>query len=109
VTDECVQIVTTCDDQPLLEQIARTLVEQRLVACAQISGPLSSHYRWRGELHATQEWLCTAKTTRRRAADVVAAIQRLHRYEQPEILVTPIIGGSAEYLRWVNEETAESV
>jgi periplasmic divalent cation tolerance protein len=45
------------------ERIAVELVDLRLAACAQVSGPMQSTYRWEGKIENAEEWLCTAKTS----------------------------------------------
>lgn len=78
-------------------------MESRLAACAQVIGPISSHYRWKGELEHASEHLLLVKTTVQRAADATAAIVEAHPYDVPEVLVTPVVGGHRPYLEWVTE------
>ncbi len=104
---DCLQIVTTVEHREDAERIARTLIEERLAACCQISGPVTSVYRWRGKIETTQEWRCTIKTRADLYPRVEQAIRRLHPYEVPEIVATPIAAGSDDYLKWVAEETRE--
>ncbi len=81
-------------------QIASALVSERLAACVQIM-PIESTYRWNGAVQQDPEFLLQIKTTAARLAAVEALIKRLHTYELPEIAVTAIIAGSAEYLAWI--------
>ena len=67
----------------------------------QVLGPISSRYRWRGEVETAQEWLCLAKTAAHRYPELEAAVRELHSYEEPEIVATPIVAGSAGYLEWL--------
>jgi periplasmic divalent cation tolerance protein len=101
---DAIQIVTTTAQQSDAQKIATALVEQRLAACVQISGPITSTYRWQGEVESAQEWICTIKTRRDLYDEVEQVIRQLHPYEQPEILATPIVAGSAGYLQWLDEE-----
>lgn len=103
---ETVQVLTAVGSEQEAEVIAAELVEARLAACVQIVGPIQSRYRWQGRIERTEEWLCLAKTTAERGPDVVAEIARIHSYETPEIVVTPIIGGAAPYLDWIASEVA---
>jgi periplasmic divalent cation tolerance protein len=102
VTDH-VQVLTTVCSEEDAERISVALVERRLAACVQTVGPIASRYRWRGEVEAATEWQCLAKTEAGRYAEVEAAIRELHPYDEPEILATPIVAGSAGYLAWVSE------
>jgi periplasmic divalent cation tolerance protein len=99
-----IQVVTTTDQRKLAEQIARRLVDERLAACVQISGPVTSVYRWQGEVCTGEEWQLCIKTRGELFDSVSAAIRRLHTYETPEILAMPV-EGSAEYLAWLESET----
>ena len=96
-----IQILTTVGSEEEAERIAAALVERRLAACVQVIGPISSHYRWQGEVERSQEWLCLVKTEASRYPEVEAAIAELHSYDQPEIIATPIVAGSAGYLDWI--------
>lgn len=102
-----VQIMTTTAEKSAASDLARRLIEGRLAACVQIDGPIESHYRWQGAIEQATEWRLMIKTTAAAASQVVAAVHELHAYDEPEILVTPIIGGSPGYLRWLSEEVDE--
>lgn len=102
-----VQIITTTAEKSAATDLARRLIEGRLAACVQIDGPIESHYRWQGAIEQTAEWRLTIKTTAAAANRVVAVVHELHAYDEPEILVTPIIGGSPGYLRWLAEEVED--
>ncbi|NTW07811.1 MAG: divalent-cation tolerance protein CutA, partial [Syntrophaceae bacterium] len=57
-----IQVTTTTETREEAQKIARCLVEQKLAACAQISGPITSTYRWKGKVETAEEWLCLIKT-----------------------------------------------
>ncbi len=99
-----IQVLTTIDDEAKAVQIARTLVEDRLAACVQVLGPMTSTYRWKGQVETSREWLCVAKTRQDLYARVEAAIRRVHSYEVPEILALPVVAGSRDYLAWLEGE-----
>jgi periplasmic divalent cation tolerance protein len=100
---ECCQVTTTLPDQATAERLASVLVEERLAACAQVHGPISSTYRWQGATERATEWYCHLKTTAARLAALQARIGELHPYEVPEIIAVPIYDGNADYLSWVAE------
>jgi periplasmic divalent cation tolerance protein len=99
-----VTTTTATKDQALA--IGRTLVERRLAACVQTSGPIASCYRWRGAVETAEEWLCTIKTTAALYDAVERALREMHPYEQPEILAVEAVRGDEGYSRWVRDETA---
>jgi periplasmic divalent cation tolerance protein len=98
---EYLQVLTATGSEAEAERISAALVERRLAACVQTIGPVASRYRWQGEVESAREWLCLAKTEAGRYPDVEAAIRELHSYEEPEIVATPIVAGSAGYLEWL--------
>lgn len=102
---EYIQVVTTTERQEDAQQIARALVEERLAACVQVVGPITSTYRWQGQIETAQEWQCWAKSRRELYDQIEQTIRRLHSYEVPEILAIPVLAGSASYLAWVDDET----
>jgi periplasmic divalent cation tolerance protein len=100
-----IQISTTTETKEEAQKIARYLVEQKLAACVQISGPIESTYRWKDKVETAIEYLCLIKTRTTLFKKVEAAIKKLHPYETPEIIAVPIIKGSKEYLKWLSAET----
>jgi periplasmic divalent cation tolerance protein len=100
-----IQVVTTTERQEDAERIAQALVDRRLAACVQVSGPITSTYRWQGQIETAREYQCWAKTRRDLYQQVEQAIRHLHPYEVPEILAIPILAGSADYLAWLEQET----
>ena len=99
-----IQITTTTETKEQAEKIAQYLVETKLAACVQITGPITSIYRWKGKVENTQEWLCLIKTLDYLYNKVEAAIKSQHPYETPEIIAVPIVKGSKEYLNWLENE-----
>ncbi len=100
---EHLQVLTTAGSEAEAAAIAAALVEQRLAACVQVLGPIASTYRWQGAVETAREWQCLVKTAAGRYEEVEAAIRELHSYDEPEIVATPIVAGSAGYLRWIDE------
>jgi periplasmic divalent cation tolerance protein len=101
---EFLQITTTAGTRQDAEQIAEALVWRRLAACVQVSGPIQSTYRWQGQVETAQEWMCTAKTGRDQLAAIETLLGEIHKYEVPELIATPIIGGNEKYLAWLAEQ-----
>ncbi|MET9519071.1 divalent-cation tolerance protein CutA [Streptomyces sp. NPDC002994] len=86
--------------------LARDAVDARLAACAQVIGPVASVYWWEGVTETAEEWQVVFKTAGVRYADLEAHLKDAHDYETPEIIATAVVRGSAEYLAWVEQETA---
>ena len=99
-------VLTTSGSREEAEKIAHALVERRLAACVNIVGPIYSVYRWQGKVESAAEHLLLVKTTADLSDSVAKAIRELHSYELPECIQVPIEGGSAEYLKWIEESVA---
>ncbi|QDS97601.1 divalent-cation tolerance protein CutA [Adhaeretor mobilis] len=95
---------TTTSHREAAQKIANALVESRLAACVQIAGPVTSVYRWQGKVEQAQEWTLSVKTSQSHFEEVIAKIARLHDYDCPEIIATPIVAGSEAYLQWLGEQ-----
>ena len=103
---DLVEIRTTFAAREAAEACAARLVAERVAACVQIDGPVTSVYRWQGRVETATEWRCTCKTTAARAAACRAAIRGLHDYATPEIIEMPAIATPA-YAAWVRGSVAE--
>jgi periplasmic divalent cation tolerance protein len=101
-----IQVFTTTGSEQEAESISSALVERRLAACVQVIGPIASRYRWQGKVERSREWLCLAKTEASRYPELEATIRELHSYDEPEIIATPIVAGSAGYLDWIGENVS---
>ncbi len=102
-------VFTTFEKREDAERALRALVEQRLAACVQIVGPMTSIYRWKGKIETASELLCLIKTRRALFPQLEQTLTGLHPYEVPQIVAVPIEKGNAPYLRWLEEETASSL
>lgn len=102
-------VQTTINSRDGAHGIAQALVECRLAACAQISGPIASTYWWHGQMEHAEEWVCTVKTRQELYGLLERVIRELHPYETPEIVATPIIAGNRSYLEWVEAEASALV
>lgn len=98
-------VLTTVATEEQARALARSLVDAGLAACVHLQ-PVRSVYRWKGEVFDEPEWRLAVKTTSERHAAVERHIQERHTYETPEIVRVEITGGSAEYLRWIEESVA---
>ncbi|MDH2423947.1 divalent-cation tolerance protein CutA [Sphaerisporangium sp. TRM90804] len=102
---EYVQVQVAVDDRAVAGALARSAVAARLAACAQIVGPITSVYRWKGVVETAEEFLLLMKTTGERSGELTEHVRREHPYETPEIISLPVTGGLGAYLEWISEET----
>ena len=83
--------------------IGDAVVHERLAACANVVGPISSTYWWRGKVESAEEVLLVLKTRADLVPALTALVRSLHSYEVPEVIALRITGGNAAYLRWIDE------
>jgi periplasmic divalent cation tolerance protein len=100
---DIVEVRTSVASRDDADRLARDVVAARLAACAPVTGPMTSHYHWKGTLERAEEWQCHLKTTRTRWPDVERFVRENHPYELPEIVMLPLAGSEA-YLDWVRDE-----
>jgi len=99
-----IQIVTTTPDNESARRIARLLVERRLAACVQVSGPMESTYWWQGQVETAAEWRLLAKSRLDLFPAIEAAIREVHPHTMPELLATRVDVGQQGYLDWIEAE-----
>ncbi len=98
-----VVLITTADVEEA-QQLARKLLEYRLIACANVIPRLRSLFRWDNQLQSVDESLLILKTTSEALPLLTKLVKEDHRYETPEIVALPIVGGSSDYLSWLAAE-----
>ena len=106
-TGELSIVLSTFEDAEQAGRVARTLVEERLIACGNIISGLTSIYRWRGEIEAAAEVLLLMKTRAELLPALRARVGELHPYEVPEFLALSVEEVADAYGRWVWHETTE--
>ncbi len=94
-------VITTADDENIAENICKRLVEERLVACAQIFKDIKSFYCWEGKIETSSEFFILLKTKKELFQRLERRIKELHNYSVPEIIALPIVFGSEEYFNWM--------
>ena len=98
-------VYLTFPDEDTAARIALTLLEERLIACANILPGARSLYRWDGATQDESEVVAFAKTVERRLPELVARVRELHPYETPCVVALSSFGGDPGYLQWVRDET----
>jgi periplasmic divalent cation tolerance protein len=101
-------VLTTLASADAARALVRRLVEDRVVACGTVVPGATSIYRWQGAVTTDDEALVLLKTVGARWDARVAAIERHHPYDVPELLALPVSAGLPSYLSWVEAESAEA-
>jgi len=101
-------VLVTAPDRRAARRLARALVDERLVACANVLPGLRSIYRWKGKVRDDAEVLLLLKTRRALFPRLAARVKELHPYSSPEVLALPLAAGNRPYLAWLRAETSRA-
>jgi periplasmic divalent cation tolerance protein len=100
--DKVVVLITTGGEEEA-HKIAELLVNRRKVACVNILPRVDSLFWWKGKLDSARESLLLVKTKTSLLPEIISLVKEIHSYEVPEIIALPIIGGSEDYLKWLDD------
>ena len=93
--------ITTTPSKNEAEKIAKILLEERLIACANIIGPVQSLFWWQGKIDEAQEHLILMKTRKDLFSKLSEKVKALHSYQIPEVIAVPIVEGFKPYMEWL--------
>ena len=99
-----IMIITTVNSDSAAKKIAQALIEEKLAACVNIIPSVTSIFRWEGKVSTESELILIAKSKKKLFDEIKDKILSLHPYKLPEIITVPIVDGSKEYLKWVEDE-----
>lgn len=104
MTDRVLIYVTAPNRDEALA-LGRTLVEERLAACANLLGPITSVYWWEGRVNQDDEVALVLKTRADLVDQLVERARALHSYSCPCVVALPILAGNPGFLEWIGTET----
>lgn len=96
-----IAVFMTVSDEKEATKIVRNLLKERLIACANIVGPVSSLFWWKGKIDKASEFLVIMKSRKNLFQKLSEKVKELHSYEVPEIIALPLIEGLPSYLNWL--------
>ena len=96
-----VYVTTSSEDEA--KKIGKALVEEKLVACANIIPKISSFYYWQNKFEEDSESILLLKTKNSLVEKVIKRTKELHSYDVPAILEVPIKSGNEDYLKWIED------
>lgn len=102
--DEIVVFITAPTKKEA-EKIGRVMVEKKLAACANILPSVTSFFSWEGKVCREDESLMILKSRADLFEGLSEAVKKLHSYTVPEIIALPVSAGSADYLKWIRDQT----
>lgn len=99
-------VFITAGNRQEADNIAGVLVGEKLAACVNIVPAVSSVFWWQGKLDNADEFLLVAKSPVSLLEKIVARVKAVHSYTVPEIIAMPVLGGNADYLKWIDESVS---
>jgi periplasmic divalent cation tolerance protein len=97
-------VLITAKDAGEAQKIANALLKRRQAACVNIVPEVDSRFWWQDRLNSARESLLIVKTRESLLPDIIKSVKKLHSYDVPEIIALPVVGGSKEYLDWLDRE-----
>lgn len=97
-------IISTYPNKKSITKIANELVQNKIVACVNIT-KISSIYSWQGKIENASEYLALFKTTQKNKKSLKEKIKASHPYDVPEIAEINITSINKTYLKWLVEST----
>jgi periplasmic divalent cation tolerance protein len=103
---EALIVFTTFANEADAARVARTLVEERLIACANLLPGARSIYRWQEGIQDEREVVVLMKTRKQDWTALLSRLHELHPYTTPECVAVRIAAGAPKYMAWLDEALA---
>jgi periplasmic divalent cation tolerance protein len=94
-------VLVTAPDRKVARHLAKSALQARVAACANLVAGLESHYWWQGRMESAAEVLIIFKTIKKHLRQLEKLVFDNHPYDTPEFLVLPLAGGHERYLSWL--------
>lgn len=98
-------VYTTFPEEKTASDVCQYLLEERLIACANMMPKGASLYRWEGEVKKTFEVVVFLKTTEEVMPKLKEILRCKHPYDSPCLLSLPVSDGLPAFLSWIQAET----
>eukprot|EP00250_Pteridium_aquilinum_P011880 c20364_g1_i4 orf=325-867(-) len=98
-------VYVTVPNKDAGKDLANSIVSARLAACVNQVPGVESTYWWEGKVETDSEVLLIIKTKESLLQALTQHVKENHKYEVPEVIALPIIGGNPAYLKWLEDST----
>lgn len=98
-------VYSTAPDEKVAKSIAKTLVQENLIGCANLLPQVTSVYEWDGDVQTDPEVVMIMKTRTELVDAVMDRVNQLHPYEIPCLTSWELTTGSTDYFNWIYNET----
>jgi len=93
-------LYSTFPDLDQARTIAHRLLDENLIACANLIPGVLSIYTWKGQRNEDHEIILIAKVHSDRLPSAMQHLRDLHPYELPCITAWPLTAVDPDYLAW---------
>lgn len=97
---------TTTETEIQARELADGLIAQRLAACVQIEGPITSVFRWEGKTESATEYRLAIKFLGTRHLEVETYLHNHHPYATPQWIVVRAEHVAEKYLSWAQANSS---
>jgi len=98
---EMLIVFTTFSNEDDAARVTRALIEERLIACANLLPGARSLYRWKEGIEDRQEVLVLMKSRKQDWSALISRLHELHPYETPECVAVRVAAGAPKYMEWL--------
>lgn len=91
----------TASSKEEAKKIAKSLLEDKLIACANIIDKVDSLYWWEDQIQEDSEVSIIAKTHKSRFDEINTKVKSLHSYSCPCVIALPITDANPDYAKWL--------
>jgi periplasmic divalent cation tolerance protein len=106
MNDAVVFCYTTAPEWTEAEILAQTLVEKKLIACANLIPQMTSIYEWQGQITKSHETVILLKTRKSLWEPLRIALTERHPYKTPCLVEIPIDRIHKPFETWILEQTS---
>lgn len=103
MTDYCLLYITT-KDPTQAKNLAKVLLESKLIACANLIPKMESMYVWNGEMTSDEESILLLKTKQDCVDKIIELVDEHHSYDTPCVLSFRLDAGHPKFLQWLDNE-----
>jgi periplasmic divalent cation tolerance protein len=100
MTDALIVFSTFANEEDAA-RVSRVLVEERLIACANVLPGVRSLYRWKDQVADEREVVVLMKTRKQDWTALLSRLHELHPYETPECIAVRMAAGAPRYMAWL--------
>ena len=93
----------TAPNKKEAEQIAKKLLDKKLIACANVISNVNSYFVWKNKVQNSKEIIICGKTTSKNQKKIIYEVKKIHTYSVPCVIFFDIKKGNKDFLKWIKQ------